>query len=147
MDLYTLPWVSTALVAATAKTMTQLGTPTGARARLIDFCVSFDGVTATAVPVTVEILLQTTAGTASTLTPAPVNAQQPAALCAGLQTFTAEPTASTVLYRWFTHPQGGQFLFQWPLGREPMIGTNSRIGLRVTAPAAVNCLGWLGYEE
>lgn len=147
MDRYSLPWPSTALAASTAKTMTQLSTPSTARAKIKYFVITFDGATSTAIPVTAEILLQTTAGTASALTPVAEDQTQPAALCTAQHTFTVEPTAGTVMFRFFVHPQGGMFTFQWPLGDEPRIGVSSRIGLRVTAPAIVNCTGWVTYEE
>jgi hypothetical protein len=148
VDLYSNPWPSTALTAATARTLVQLVTPATARAKWVDFAISFDGATSTAVPVLVEVLLQTTAGTATTgVAPVAINAQQPAALCTYSHTVTVEPTASTILFRTFVHPQGGMFTFQWPLGREPVMAVSTRMGIRATAPAGVNCAGWLTHEE
>ena len=59
-----------ALSAAVARTVIQMVAPANHRVVLTGWGVYFDGTSANAEPVQVEIVLQTTAGTMSALTPA-----------------------------------------------------------------------------
>src|SRR4051812_36005515 len=58
-----------ALSAATARTVLQLVAATNHRVKILSWGVYFDGISATAEPVQVRLLRQTTAGTMSALTP------------------------------------------------------------------------------
>lgn len=133
------------LTAATAKTVLQLVAPSAQDIALIEGSISFDGISATDAAVQVDLLIQTTAGTSSAGTPVKNNRQHGAIQTASRITITAEPTASDVLRRWDVHPQSGR---DFPLNLSNIVvAAGERIGLRCTAPANVNCLAWISWEE
>jgi hypothetical protein len=146
-----------ALAAGTAKTVILVVSAAANQPAIVEIGVSFDGVTATAVPVLVEL----TTGTAATAgTPR-------AALAAGKQvrgwpaqtsqttvadSYSAEPTVELVNRKWLVTPNGGLFVMQFPLGREPTgivtSATDAKTwGIRCTAPATVNCHAYVEFEE
>lgn len=139
-----------ALVAATAKTILNVIT-SGRILKLVELSVSFDGVTANAEPVTVELCASTqaTAGTAgASPTPAQVSGATRSASSTAGRAYTAEPTVLTTLKRWLIHPAGGALLIQFPLQREPMRDTSGHaFAVRCTAPAAVNAQGYIEITE
>lgn len=137
-----------ALAAATAETVVQLTGANAVKAKIVEWGVSFDGTSATAEPVRIRVLRQTTAGTASAATEAKWDPDNPTANCTAFHSFTAEPTASDVLADYEVHPQAG-IAIQYPLGREITLdsATSSRIGIEVTAPAIVNAVAYLVWEE
>lgn len=147
MALYTARISSEALAAATAETLVQVVAASSKPLRIIELGISFDGVTAGAVPVTVDLMRQTTAGTASALTLVEEDSRLESPLATALQDFTAEPTAGDVLRSWFVTPAGGLFVMQFPQGREPVAPESTRIGLRATAPAIVNAIAYITFEE
>jgi hypothetical protein len=129
--------------------------PAGHGLSLVEFGVSFDGVTASAVPVLVELCqsTQATAGTGAASPPA-------AAQVRGRSTsgsaptvshnHTAEPTALTVVRQWLVSPNGGLFVYPVPLGREIECdssgGTIKALAARVTSAATVNSYCYLEVE-
>lgn len=138
-----------ALTAATAKTILSYINAANGVARLTELYVGFDGVSATAEPVTVELCYSTEAGagTATSHTMAQTGGPTRTAQGTAKRNFTAEPTALTVWKRWLVHPQAGMVL-QFPLGREPeLIVSSDAIVIRCTAPANVNCQGYMEIEE
>ncbi len=139
-----------ALSAATAKTILSVICGSNALLRIIELGVSFDGTTATAEPVTVELCssTQATAGTSSSQTPVQTGGPTRTVQASGARNYTAEPTVLTVLKRWLVRPDGGLFVLQSPLGREPeQVTTADALCLRCTAPASVNAQAYLEFEE
>ena len=149
-----------ALSAATAKTLMYINSGAANQPSWVEYCVGFDGVTATAIPALVEIVYGTkasnsTPGTASTsFTPLqvrgwPTQASQQAAANA----CTSEPTVLTSLRQYLVSPNGGLLIMQLPLGREiTQVASGAAIsgiqgGIRVTAPAIVNTRGFIEFEE
>ncbi|MBG0830507.1 hypothetical protein HS041_22355 [Planomonospora sp. ID67723] len=138
-----------ALTAATAKTIMSAINAANSILKLVELSVSFDGTTANAEPVTVELCSSTEAGagTATSHTPAQVSGPTRTIQGTAKRNFTAEPTVLTVLKRWLVHPQSG-LLIQFPLGREPMqVVTADALVVRCTAPAGVNVQGYMEIEE
>lgn len=138
------------LSAATAKTILSAINAANSTIKLTELSVSFDGVTANAEPVTVELCSSTeaTAGTATSHTMTQTGGPTRTVQATAKRNYTAEPTVLTVLKRWLVHPQGGALLIQFPLGREPMQVTGgSALTIRCTAPAAVSCQGYMEIEE
>lgn len=145
---------ATALSAATARTLCNVITGTRPII-LVEFGVSFDGVTATAVPVLVELCgsTQGAAGTLTAFTPLPIRPMggDASIATAGID-YTVEPTTVTPFKHWLVTPNGGLVVIQFPLGRE-MFGTSGAasagkgILIRCTAPAAVNARGYMEFEE
>lgn len=139
-----------ALAAATAETVICLVGSTATKARVIEWGVSFDGISATAVPVRVR-LVRTTAddGTSSAATENGWDPDNPTANCVAKHSYSAEPTkASTALVDVNVPPTSGMVL-QYPLGREIVVDNSASTGLAIecTAPATVNVLCWISWEE
>lgn len=144
---------ATALSAATAKTLVDIISGANDSPLITELSVGFDGVTASAVPVLVELgySTQATAGTpGASPTPTLIRGRGAAGSTAGVD-YSAEPTALTPFKHWLVTPNGGLLVIQFPLGREPQPdlsgGTNKGIFLRCTAPATVNCRGYMEFEE
>ena len=136
-----------ALAAATAETLIQLVAASNHRVKVLRWGVFFDGTSATAEPVQIRLLRQTTAGTASSLTPVKLDDSIGETLqTTAQQDFTAEPTAGDVLESYEIHPQQGIMVI-YPLGQEPIIGGGDRMGIEVTAPATVNARSFIVFEE
>ena len=138
-----------ALVAATAKSVVSVINAANKIAIIAEMGVSFDGVSPTEEPVTVELCHSTeaSAGTSTSHTIVQIRGTTRAVGATARRNYTVEPTVLTVLKRWLVHPQTGMVL-QYPLGREPeQIITADGTYLRCTAPAAVNCQAYLEFEE
>lgn len=138
-----------ALTAATAKTCLSFIAASGGLFRVIEFAVSFDGTSSSAVPVLIELCYSTQAGagTSTSHTPAQTGGATRTINGTAARNYTAEPTTLTTWKRWLVHPQTG-FAMQFPLGREPEeVVTADAICLRITAPANVNMQGYMEVEE
>jgi len=136
-----------ALVAATIETLIQLVAAANHRVKVLGWGIFFDGVSTTAEPVEVVLARQTTAGTASALTLVKMDDSiADTLLTTAQQDFTVEPTTTDVLAVVEVHPQQG-YQIMYALGQEPIIGGGDRLGLRATAPAAVNARAVIYFEE
>lgn len=138
-----------ALAAATAETLLALIGATTTKAKLIEWGVSFDGTSSTAAPVVVRLVRATVDGTGTAATEKPWDPDAPTAAVQAKHSYTAEPTKeSQALIEVEVHPQGG-VSFQYPLGREPIIdnATGSILCIEATAPAIVNALAYMVWEE
>lgn len=149
--------INSAIFAAGAVVHTDLVAiaPAGHGFSLCEAAVSFDGVTASAVPVYMELCTstQTTAGTGGT---APGIAQVRGPATGGSAptasgSHTAEPTTLTRIRHWYVSPNGGTFIYPLPLGREvecdSSAGTRKALALRSTPPAAVNLAAYMEVEH
>lgn len=139
-----------ALSAATAKTILNVIAASNSLVRITEMSVSFDGATATATPVTVELCKSTqgAAGTSTSHTIAQVRGPTRTVQATAARNYTAEPTTLTVLKRWLVPAFNGLLVIQFPLGREPEQVTSANgLCLRCTAPATVNAQGYLEFEE
>ena len=107
-----------ALVAATAKSILSVVNAANALIRIVELGVSFDGISATAEPVTVELCrsTQATAGTSTAHTILQIRGPTRTVDATARRNYTAEPTVLTVAKRWLVHPQTG-IVIQFPLGR------------------------------
>lgn len=138
-----------ALTAATAKTCIAIVAAAGDEVTLIEMSVSFDGVTASAIPATVELCDFTAAGagTKTTGTAIQTRGQRTTASTSFFHTYTVEPTVLAAEYKWYISPNGGLLHLQFPLGREPNTVLAKGLAIRITAPAAVNALCTFVWEE
>ena len=139
------------------KTMLQL--KTFQRAKVVAWGVSFDG-SAAATPIKVE-LLDTGTVAATVTASADVDCMklegtdQTVASVAGLTlgtgatgyTATAEGTitATRVFDAELVAPTN-QYIYQFPLGQEPVLLATNYTRIRVTAAAAVNCIAWIEVD-
>lgn len=137
-----------ALAAATAKTV--LGARAGAAfgLDLYEWGVAFDGVTASAVPVLVELCSwsATTTGTSTAATPIQIGGRVIAHGSGTTgQNFTVEPTTLTVIKSMLLTPNGGTFVETL----DPMNGIDSDVSqgfaIRCTAPAIVNARAYMEW--
>lgn len=145
-DVYVASADGVALAAATAKTVLQITAPATIRARLRELTIGLDGVTAANPPGLVELLTQSTAGTMSATTPAPVDPAAPASLVTASFNATVEPTPGTVVRRWRVTPVGGLFVLPFPFDSEQLVlPASGRLGIRCTFSAIVNVNASLTY--
>jgi hypothetical protein len=128
--------------------------PAGHGLSLTEAAVSFDGVTASAVPVYMELCTSTQAG-AGTGGTAPTIAQVRGRSTSGSAptasgSHTAEPTVLVRVRSWYVSPNGGLFVYPLPLGREiecdSSAGTIKGLAMRSTPPAAVNLQAYFEVE-
>lgn len=138
-----------ALVAATAKSIWEIATPSTSRCRIKEVSLMFDGVTASAVPVKIEIgRFSAAVTTATTLTPAKQDPGSPASLCV-VKHSTSTEGAGTVsdAYIWRISPTSG-VIYQIPLGDEFIIAISAFGRIRCTAAANVNVtIAGIRWEE
>lgn len=143
----TTPDTEVALTAATAKTVLQLVAASGVRVAIQTVTVSFDGTSNTAEPVVILLERQTTAGTMSARTVYKKDNDISTSLqVTGLHTATAEPTSGDPVLVYHIHPQAGA-QYPLPLPGEIILAGGGRIGIKIKAPANVNCLATIEGEE
>lgn len=123
--------------------------------RLVEWGISFDGVTSSAVPALVQ-LMQSTQATAGTVGSSPTPEQSGGRLRtvqagAGIAyTTAADPTVLTAIQELYVPQFMGLFVQQFPLGREPetvVAASTEGILIRVTPTATVNARAWMVFEE
>lgn len=142
-----------ALSAATAKTVLCVIAPAQFGIDLLSYEVSFDGVTASATPVLVEVCTSTlatnsTPGTGNTT--GTVNQVYGRSITAGFTGFynsTSEPTVLTPIDSKYLTPVGGLIVRDFPLGATYDTAVSNGLALRITAPAAVNCRALMKFER
>ena len=132
-----------ALSATTAKTILGWKAHANSGLLLLGYEIGFDGVTASAIPVLVEICYCTWAsnspGTNSTsVTPAQKSGRVQTVGATAGKTWTTEPTTLTVLTEKLLTPNGGLIVYDYPLGTEPDCALAEGFAIRCTAPANVN---------
>lgn len=128
-----------ALAAAATETLVQIVTTTNQRVRVRGWGVSFNGTDATKQPILVEVLRQTTAGTSSALTIVKADPASTTPVTTALQTFTAEPTASDILWAQYFTPVGGGIDMTLYPDDEIVMGASTRLGIRATTVTGVTC--------
>jgi type 1 fimbria pilin len=129
---------------AARKTVLQVATPAAIPISIIAMDITFDGVTASNVPVLVTLERQASAGTGGVaLTsgwgPNPLDAVGAATTCTALKGpwATTEPVLTTIYKAWRVSPTSG-LSYQWPLGQEPGLPPSAWIAVVVLAGASVN---------
>ena len=143
--------------AATAGAKTALMVIPGANSGIlvVEFGISFDGVTATAVPALVELVSSTQAG-AGTPTGTPTVTQVRGRVTGGeLPTasgrYSVEPTVLVRHKAWYVPQFMGLLVVQFPLGREPETddsgGAIKAYGIRVNVTANVNVMCYMETEH
>ena len=143
--------------AATAGAKTALMVIAGANSGLavVEVGISFDGVTASAVPALVE-LVSSTQATAGTPTGAPTVTQVRGRVTGGEAPtasgrYSAEPTVLVRHRAWYVPQYNGLLIVQFPLGREPQTddsgGAIKAYGIRITVSANVNVMCYIETEH
>jgi len=151
MGLYVVHSRNENLGAATVETLLQVVAPSTSRLRVVAWGISLGGVTAAEVPGDIELLRQTTAGTAAAFTPILLDPADPASSSTAQNTFTAEPTAGDILHPIQLTPNGGLFECEYAPDRRPIVAASGRVGIRANFAAAQTSGGgasaWLIFEE
>lgn len=141
-----------ALVAATPKSVLGVQSGSAFGLDLKKIRVGFDGVSASAEPVLVELCYATFAtngpGTNSTsVTPVQVYGRAITHGVTAARNWTSEPTVLTVLDEWLLTPNGGLAVYDIPLGDTPDSAPSEGFVVRCTAPASVNVRAGLWWER
>lgn len=147
--LYTAPGVSSALTAATAKTVLSVVAPASFGINWLRYEISFDGATSTAVPALIQLCTHTaaTAGTSTAVTALQVGGTVIASGVTAATNFTAEPTVLTPFDSFTLPVYGGTGIVPFTPGQEPNSVVSQGFAIRVTAPAAVNCTATIWFER
>jgi hypothetical protein len=146
---YSVPGNSSALTAATAKTIVAVLAPAQFGADLVTFELSFDSATSTAVPALWELcsLTGATAGTSTAVTVQQVSGRVITAGFTGATNYTAEPTVLTPIRSDFVPVYGGLIVVELPTLGGYDSAVSQGFALRITAPAPVNARGTLFVER
>jgi hypothetical protein len=150
-DLYTASSEAINLAAATALVVLDVAsTGTTRRSELVELSVTFNGITASAVPVTVRLVRTTVApvgGGTITQAATPLDPNSPPSLCTAYMPTTASPgvyattapTVGAIIRTWYIPPTSGIAGFQFPLGQEPkwVATAGTGLGIQCVAPAIV----------
>jgi hypothetical protein len=135
-----------ALTAATERTLVQVLAAANVRLLLHEFSVSFDGVSATAEPVQIRLLKQSTAGSGGSAVTLRKDNDSLTETIQGsaIKSPTAEPTLTNAVRGWEVHPQAGiVYRFPFPID----IAGGARYAIAAKAPAGVNCEAYMYCEE
>ena len=119
---------------------------------LLGFRIGFDGVTASAVPVLIELCYATFAtnspGTNSTSTTVDtLYGRQVASGFTAAKNWTVEPTVLTPIDEWLLTPNGGLVIKDLPRDRTPDSAFSEGFVFRLNAPANVNVRGTVFIER
>lgn len=148
MALYCVTVDAIALTAATAKSVLELATGANDRARIVQWSVEFDGTSATATPVKVEVgRFSAAVTTATSFTPMKLDAAEGAAAITAKHTATAEGAGTFDAGEIHRVPPTSGMVLQYPLGREWVVGTSGFWRMRLTAAATVNATVSVTWDE
>lgn len=129
------------------KTLLQLIAAANHRVKVEEISLSFSGIDNTGLPILVQIIRQTDAGTMSALTPEKIISGDDDTLQTTAQhTATVEPSLGAEIFGEYIHPQGG-FTWQAPFGKELILEGGERLAIVVTAGASVNAKARMVCEE
>lgn len=129
------------------KTLLQIVAPSNHRVLVWEWSISFNGVSNTGTPILVELYIQTTAGTMSSLTLVKENVSDDEAIQTTAQhTATAEPSLSSLKMSEQVHPQQG-YTWPAPLMKPLVIPGGTRFAMVVTAAASVSAVARMRLEE
>ena len=138
-------------MATGAKTILNVIAGANQSIKVLQWCVTFDGVTSSAIPAGVEFCqsTQATAGTPGSSPPAIVQASGRVSTpqFTNAHNYTAEPTALTILEPYYVPAYMGGVQQSYPLGCEPETdlsgGTVKALCIRINTTATVNARAWM----
>jgi len=138
---------ATAMVGATAKTIIQLVAPSNHILAVTGYGIGGRGTSNTQAPGLVELIRQTTAGTASALTPRKKQPSRTETLQATAQEdFTVEPTSTDIVRNHTVHPQT-DLEIRDGFGNEVEVEGGGRLGFRGEWADAQTVDNYLDFEE
>lgn len=118
----------------------------------LKYRIGFDGVTASAVPVVIQLCAATFATNApgTNSTSVTVQADHGRLASTGFtaaKNWTSEPTVLTVLDAFPLTPNGGTILYDWPLATSPDSPLGEGFVIRCNAPAGVGVHAAMWFER
>lgn len=137
------------------KTLMQLSTPSTARIKVIGWGISFDG-SAAATPIKVELVETDVAATVTAFAAGDIvkyDTGDPATLLTlgtANSGYTGSAEGTTTVTREFDVQliaPTNQYIYQFPLGQEPIVAISKFLRIRVTAGTAVNAYCWINWQE
>jgi len=138
---------ATAMVGGVAKTIIQMVAPANQIVAITGYGIGGRGVSNTQQPGLVELVVQTTAGTATPLTPRHKKTSQPEAIQTTAQSvFTIEPTTTDDVRAHTVHPQT-DLEIRDGFGAEVEIGGGDRVAMRGTWADAQTVDAYIDFEE
>lgn len=137
------------------KTLQQIATPATTGLVVVEWGITFDGVSSTAVPGICELIDTDVAATSGTsVTPTPFSHERVASLCVGgtgatnfSPTVEGTPGATSRVLDAIHIPPTSGYVKQFPLGREPYVAVSRFLRVRVKFAATVNAISYVIYEE
>lgn len=136
------------------KTLLQLTAPSAKAITIVSWSISFDGVTASAVPVPCELIETTTVAGGSPTAVTPIKwggttqADASAATVGFAPSSEGSVTGTTRLLDYVDlTPNGGVYVRDFPLGREPVVAAAQVVRIRTTSAATVNAYASISWEE
>jgi hypothetical protein len=138
------------------KTLLQVATPSTTGLYVVAWGISFDGIVVTDSPIPVSFIDVDVAATVTSFTPEKWgDDNDEASLCVGSTTATGynatvEGTigASRLLDAQEVHPQSGYSLWYPDSNKKmPRVKLSRFLRIRSLAPAGVNCIPWIIWEE
>lgn len=140
---------SVALAAASAKTVLQLEAPVNQCVKVLGWGIYFDGVTASAIPVGVRLIRQSSSGVMATGVANSLNNRPETILTKSRNGASTEPSNNGAAYevdRITCHPQQW-YESRFPEGQEIVIPSGGFLGIECTAAAIVNARAKFIFEE
>lgn len=149
MGLYIMSVDAVALGAGTAKSIAELTTASSDQIKLKEWWVEFDGVTATAVPVKVELGTFSAAVTTATTFTAGKYTQADGTPATVAKHTTSTEGAGTIQAHASIHrvPPTSGLWYVAPLGQEQIVPVSAFWRIRCTAAAAVNVTFGVIWDE
>lgn len=132
----------------TLKTVCQVRTSSHCRVRILEIAIGFHGTVNTNEPIQVDLYRQSSSGTMTAVTARPSDEDLTETFeTTGGVNASAEPTPGVFAHNFPpVHPQAGM-IYIFPKGAEIIVKPSSWLGLVVTAAQAVNCDGYIKFEE
>jgi hypothetical protein len=154
---FALAWATTALVAATPKTIIEVSVPAANDIELAEIIIGFDASSPGNVRIELGTYTTTGTGTAITVADIPMVSSSDRAVTSCL---TAAKVSDTVEPAGFTTAVGGNatwpgvlmplpcyFPFQTPLYEGMTLPHSTLFAIRLTASIACNTMGWVAWKE
>jgi len=154
---FALAWATTALVAATPKTIVEAPTTAGADVELAEIVLGFDA--STPGNVRIELGTFTTTGTGTAIAQANIvivsssDRSVTSSITAAKVSDTVEPTGFTAnaggnaVWPGLLMPLPCYFPFQTPLYEGITLPHSTNFAIRLTASINCNTMGWVSYKE
>jgi urease beta subunit len=149
LSIYYAPGAASPLAAATARTVISVTAAATFGVNWINYKISFDGATSTAVPAKIELCTFTAAGagTSTAVTIVQTSGNRIATGFTAATNYTVEGTVLAPFDTFYLPVYGGTGIVQLTPGQEPDSAVSQGYAIRVTAPATVNCTGSMGFTR